>query len=462
MMLRLKTLKRSWSTGRSWSWSWRDDEDVPREETYLLRSGKRYEEGEEEDEEREGLVRHMFSTGAWRVLPLLLLTGVGYSILLPELPSMCTNYFAKRDCSAAPMAEGCDDAHWRCLSDQVGRKLFLVLGTFISALPAVGFTFIAFDLADFSFCFPLISFGVALGSFNAILAYVSDCVQPRYRTEAISILLGEMLFGVIVGPHLSRLGTARTHGVVACVIFSLALVWSMFVPESLTREKRARKLRIAEPGSLKCVLSLFRSSTFLILASIACIGSMTSEGSQEIAAQFLQLVNGWSTGDQANLIEMIGVSGIVVQFALIPFLLSVVKKNESMIIVVTNLCLAALNVAICFCSGRSKWLALILQSLTFIGLVPFTISAGILSKAVSARHQGMVAGVIGGVRAQAYGLGPVIYASIFRVFTQTGSNLPYLPGASYLFSAVMMALCSLLALFLDSAGRIVVASDDDL
>mmetsp|Transcript_14597 Transcript_14597/g.41660 ORF Transcript_14597/g.41660 Transcript_14597/m.41660 type:complete len:200 (+) Transcript_14597:522-1121(+) len=106
-----------------------------------------------------------------------------------------------------------------------------------------------------------------------------------------------------------------------------------------------------------------------------------------------------------------------------------------------------------------------LQSLTFTWtcrLVPFTISAGILSKAVSARHQGMVAGVIGGVRAQAYGLGPVIYASIFRVFTQTGSNLPYLPGASYLFSAVMMALCSLLALFLDSAGRIVVASDDDL
>jgi len=82
-----------------------------------------------------------------------------------------------------------------------------------------------------------------------------------------------------------------------------------------------------------------------------------------------------------------------------------------------------------------------------------------LSKAVSERHQGLVTGVISGLRAQAYGVGPLVYACLFRLFSSTENKLPYFPGAPFAFSAVMMLLASILALLLGNDEAVIDIED---
>ena len=238
------------------------------------------------------------------------------------------------------------------------------------------------------------------------------------------------------------------------------MVYSLTIPESLPPQKREvsispAKGRIQRTRSLKQIASLGRSRLFVVLASIAFIGSITSEGSQEIGGQFLILVAGFTPRDQANLITSIGLSGMLAQFILLPLLSRVVKReHEHLLIFGTNLTMAAVNVAICFCS-ENKAVAIALQSLSWLSLISFSISAGILSRATSSRHQGLVSGVISAIRSQAYGCGPVLYSQLFRW-------IPYLPGFPYLFSGAMLVASAALALCLGGAHHeIEVAGDDD-
>jgi len=479
-----KTLSKSWLSSASSF----DDSTSVLDESLLLADSQldlsRKDDDDDDDDDRPtiaGLCEELYSSGAWRVLPLLLLTGIGLSIILPDLPSFCSNYFASKtggraiDCSGGEgtQAKECVDAHWQCvsfqswilflnnsvitfffgpllgkLSDTYGRRPFLVFGSFCGALPAFGFYLMSFGYTSYVAIYPFISLGTAFGNFGVSLAYVSDLVCLKYRTQALSIVLAELFLGVIFGPWLMALGDTRTRAMIAAAVAATNIFYSVCIPESLRKPLQSQSKR-----SLKSLFedfcSLFKSRFFCLMAVIATIGSMVSEGQQDISAQYLQLVSGFTPKDQANLISVVGVAGLIVQLILVPLALKLVQRREHLIISVTNAILVAVNILICFFS-KEKPAAIFLTSLTFLGMLSFTVAAGLISKAVTSEHQGFVTGVIGGLRAQAYGLAPPLYSIIFRAFTQTGSAFPYFPGATYIFSAALMTVTATVALFLDS------------
>jgi hypothetical protein len=208
------------------------------------------------------------------------------------------------------------------------------------------------------------------------------------------------------------------------------------------------------------------------MSLIAMIGSLASEGTMETSAQYFQLVSGFTTADQANLITVIGVSGLFIQFVVLPYLLSVIKRREKYLIACTNMFLCLINLGIAF-FAKNKTLAITLQALSYLGILSFTVSAGLLSKAVSEKHQGLLTGVISGLRAQAMGIGPMLYSMIFKLFTRTttaqdqdgssssSSSLPYLPGACFIFTAILMLVSSILALLLDTEATIDIIDDEE-
>ena len=70
------------------------------------------------------------------------------------------------------------------------------------------------------------------------------------------------------------------------------------------------------------------------------------------------------------------------------------------------------------------------------------------------------------------GIGPMLYSMIFKLFTKTttaaedqdgsdSSSLPYLPGACFIFTAILMLVSSILALFLDTEATIDIIDDED-
>merc|ERR1711990_480021 len=95
--------------------------------------------------------------------------------------------------------------------------------------------------------------------------------------------------------------------------------------------------------SLKQIAKLGKSRFFVLMSMIAIIGSFTSEGTMEISAQFFQLVSGFTIADQASLLTVVGVAGLLIQFVLLPLLMSRVQKQEKYLVVATNVTSCMIN-----------------------------------------------------------------------------------------------------------------------
>lgn len=54
--------------------------------------------------------------------------------------------------------------------------------------------------------------------------------------------------------------------------------------------------------------------------------------------------------------------------------------------------------------------------------------------------QGAVQGALQGARALAQGIGPLIFAGLFSIFTQSWSPFPYIPGNSHFLYNVMIVI----------------------
>ena len=179
----------------------------------------------------------------------------------------------------------------------------------------------------------------------------------------------------------------------ACALATLGLIYAATIPEpQAERARRAvsfkrQRVAVRRTRSFKQIASLGRSSHFILLASIACIGSMIAEGLQEVSAQFFQLEVGFTMDDQATLMIVIGASGLVMQMVLLPLVMAACEGRERFILIATSALLAIINTLLACFSHHHKGLAMGLQGLAMIGLVTFTVTSGILSKAVSEKHQ---------------------------------------------------------------------------
>merc|ERR1712072_19804 len=324
MITRLKTFTKSFSSsGRYSSFGEGEENEItpilsPSSECYdsISRKGHAHavEHGEEDEEKQElltfaGLAREVLESGAYRMIPLLLIIGIAFSMIVPSLPNTCTDYFASSTsgkefkCQDFPLEAPpppCLNAHWQCiqyqsiwllvsnsvfsfllnpvigkLSDKHGRKVFLVLGTASSCLPVYAFYMLAHGYGNYRVAYPFLSMGLAFGPLSTALAYVSDLVGKRYRTQALGMLLGEMFCGIIIGPPISKLfEDTKTNAMLACVFATIALVYSMTIPESLHVSRR----RTLNKSHHTHTATLGRSRFFILMALIAMIGSLASEG----------------------------------------------------------------------------------------------------------------------------------------------------------------------------------------
>jgi len=452
---------------------------------------------EEEEHEVEGggcvdLVREFWRSGAWRVLPIHLLLGVAFAMVSPALPNYCTDYFASKAIGEEEACEKytgseepqwCADAHWQCtqyqawwmflnlsvigffvapvfgkLSDRFGRRFFLVLGTIIQFLPIFASYLMSRDTRNFAFSYPLFSLGLSgLGVIAPSLAYISDCSSQRNRTQSMGITYGVLFAGVIIGPMLAKLMNLQQGAVVSCTLGLTAILYALSVPESLHKKEGPpatlgpTALVPRRNRSLNQLLSLGRSRFFVLMAAFACMQAIVFEGSQEISAQYFQLVADFTTSDMQTLLILAASSAMLVNFLALPALMAVLREKHilavvSFAMVIDHICLGLF--------AHDKVVAMTFQVLGTLSFLLYGVSTGMISKAVSAKHQGLLIGVMSGLRSQAMGISPVVFSFLFRIFTDSKSSLPFFPGAPYFVSASVLFACGIVALCMDPAATI--------
>eukprot|EP00873_Tetraselmis_striata_P000180 jgi/Tetstr1/420444/TSEL_011557.t1 len=457
-------------------------------------------EGRAEAEAEPSLLGALWSTGAWRILPFLVLSILGFAVLIPVLPVIITEFFAMRrtpdgapvHCASfrpheEPMA--CQNAHSDSVtassitsfvsmtivsffltpymgrwSDQYGRRPFLIIAGLFGVLPLVVFMLAFYRIIGLIWWYPALIGAHGVDKISLSVAYTADLMPPSLRAPTIGFvtasLAGAMLVGPLISAHLDIVGITWL-----CVALgALTVAWAAFgIRESTTAESRASAQ--AEAAAVRAAASargvgsllssftstwaiVMRSRLFLTLTVVMMMVGIVQEGLQDLIMQYLQIKVGFGVADNSAVLIVVGVGGLVSQTLLLRPLLAAL--GEKWVLVVALVAQAAQQVMLAFVATRNEvWVAL---SVGVLGMMSFPTLSGIKSRHSEEHEQGAVQGALFGAKSLAQGTGPLIFAPLFALFTRDDSPLPYMPGAPFLMGAALMFLSVILAATMPSCG----------
>lgn len=445
------------------------------------------------------LLRILWTTRTWILLGLIFLQLVGQLLLLPILPSLVTNDFASRregkpmhcdDYEPKDSPVSCRDAHADVVlfstvsgffqntvfaivlspalgawSDIHGRKPVLILAQSISILP------VCIVILNMNGILPLYWMYVVQACTGAVtliapsLAYMADLIPPAERAAAFGLILASFSVAILVGPPI---GAALSPGVVPWatigIILCTVVATILFLPESVQREDSIRAHEAAQRDSSRMVDSsgflnatrraiaiLKRNALFVKLTLILMFTSMVGEGLQDILIQYLQLKMGFKAKDVSQMFMVLGLGALLVQGVLLQFFLSLLGEARllGMGLVLSTCQQLMLTVS------TQKWHALGAVFIGSFSSVTFPTISSIKANNSEEHEQGSVQGALYGARSIASGMGPLAFAYLFKVFTQSDSSLPFFPGAPFVLGTLVMAATTVLACTLpaDAGGH---------
>jgi len=367
------------------------------------------------------------------------LNTVGFTLIFPLAPFLVAHYVS--DSGSLGLTVGwLTSAYAICqfiaapglgaLSDRFGRRPILLLCIFGSAC---GYLLLGIGGALWVLFLGRIIDGLT-GANGAILnAYVADSVPSAERGKyfgwmgavaAISVVLGPVL-----GGFMAKLGYQLPFFVAAGVLFANLLLGLFFLPESLPKAQRTRSINLARLNpisSLRDVLAM--PQLRWLLAAIFLTGLSFMAISANISLFIKDSLN-WDTSAVGALFSVFGVSSIVAQAVLLPWLL---KRLGPLLVAVVGLVLAAASFLLISVVAGYAYPLLMYMAFVLLAIGEGLISPSLLdliTRATDAQSQGKVLGGNQSIQSLANMAGPLYVGG---VYDHVGHAAPYLSGAGIL------------------------------
>ncbi|HEX2619949.1 MAG TPA: MFS transporter, partial [Phototrophicaceae bacterium] len=275
------------------------------------------------------------------------------------------------------------------------------------------------------------------GNISVAFAYIADLTPPGERGKYFGRIGAIAGIGFIVGPAigglLARFSYESPLYFAAAVTFGNLIFGLLFMPESLTPEKRAPSIRLSglNPfGVLGKVLAVpqlrwLMIATFLFNLPFAVLQS-------NLALYAKDSLN-WDAATVGSLFALVGITDIVVQGGLLEWLLK--HFSETRVAIGGLVCevIGYLMIASVVVIGSP--IALFAGTIIFAmgdGLLGPSIG-GLISRAADERSQGQVQGGSQSIQALARIGGPVVGGA---VYDRLGHASPYLAGAGIVVLAI--------------------------
>ncbi|XP_028660675.1 hippocampus abundant transcript 1 protein [Erpetoichthys calabaricus] len=361
------------------------------------------------------------------------------------------------------------------LSDVWGRKSFLLVTVFFTCVPI--------PLMRISpwWYFAMISFsGVFSVTFSVIFAYVADVTQEHERSTAYGLVSATFAASLVTSPAIGAyLSTNYGDNLVVLVATIIALADICFillaVPESLPEKMRPTSWGApisweqADPfGSLKKV---GKDSTVLLICITVFLSYLPEAGQYSSFFLYLRQVIGFTSISIAAFIAAVGILSIVAQTLFLRiFMRSIGNKNT----VLLGLGFQMLQLA-WYGFGSEPWMMWAAGAVAAMSSITFPAVSALVSRSAESDQQGVVQGIITGIRGLCNGLGPALYGFIFFLFhvelneidpdqhTDKTTAVLYpsdessiIPGPPFLFGACAVLLAFLVALFIPEHNHLTV------
>lgn len=380
------------------------------------------------------------------ILMTLALDAIGIGLILPVMPDLI------REVNGGALAQA---AIWGgilstsfavmqflfgpvvgSLSDRFGRRPILLVSLIVMALDYV---VMAVAGSIWLLLIGRIVGGITAATQSTATAFIADISAPQDKAKNFGLVGAAFGIGFVIGPIigglLAEFGTRAPFWVAAALALGNAVFGCFVLPETVSdRIRRPFEMRRANPfGALKALGQLPSIQRYLLLFFIYEFAFIVYPATW---AYFTQERFGWSPGMVGVSLASFGIAMAVVQGGLIRVILARLGEAGT---VIYGLCFNAIAF-VCLAFVVSPTLALVMTPLTALGAVVTPALQAMMSRIADDNQQGELQGVISSARAMAYIFAPLVLTQIFAFFTDHNAPI-YLPGAAFLLSTALMAVC---------------------
>uniref|UniRef100_A0A3B5KKB8 Hippocampus abundant transcript 1 protein n=1 Tax=Takifugu rubripes TaxID=31033 RepID=A0A3B5KKB8_TAKRU len=342
------------------------------------------------------------------------------------------------------------------LSDVWGRKSFLLLTVFFTCAPI--------PLMKISpwWYFAVISMsGVFAVTFSVIFAYVADITQEHERSTAYGLVSATFAASLVTSPAIGAyLSDAYGDTLVVILATAIALLDICFilvaVPESLPEKMRPASwgapISWEQADPFASLRKVGQDSTVLLICITVFLSYLPEAGQYSSFFLYLKQVIRFSSETVAAFIAVVGILSILAQTLVLGILMrSIGNKNT----ILLGLGFQILQLA-WYGFGSQHWMMWAAGAVAAMSSITFPAISAIVSRNADPDQQGVVQGMITGIRGLCNGLGPALYGFVFYVFHVELNEVnmtryldfAIIPGPPFLFGACSVLLSLLVALFI--------------
>ncbi|XP_017575842.1 hippocampus abundant transcript 1 protein [Pygocentrus nattereri] len=351
------------------------------------------------------------------------------------------------------------------LSDVWGRRSFLLVTVFFTCAPIP-----LMRLSPWWY-FAMISVSGAFSvTFSVIFAYVADVTEERERSTAYGLVSATFAASLVTSPAIGAYLSANYgDNLVVLVATLIALADICFillaVPESLPDKMRLNTwgapISWEQADPFASLRKVGKDTTVLLICITVFLSYLPEAGQYSSFFLYLRQVINFSPTTIAVFIGVVGILSILAQTLFLTLLMRTIGNKNTVLL---GLGFQMLQLA-WYGLGSEPWMMWAAGAVAAMSSITFPAVSALVSRSADPDQQGLVQGMITGIRGLCNGLGPALYGFIFFLFNvelsgiapiqadygiplQTPSEHVIVPGPPFLLGACTVLVAFLVALFI--------------
>ncbi|KAI5624438.1 hippocampus abundant transcript 1 protein-like [Silurus asotus] len=352
------------------------------------------------------------------------------------------------------------------LSDVWGRRSFLLVTVFFTCAPIP-----LMRLSPWWY-FAMISVSGAFSvTFSVIFAYVADVTEERERSTAYGLVSATFAASLVTSPAIGAYLSANYgDNLVVLVATLIALADICFillaVPESLPEKMRlttwGAPISWEQADPFASLRKVGKDTTVLLICITVFLSYLPEAGQYSSFFLYLRQVINFSPTTIAVFIGVVGILSIVAQTLFLTLLMRTIGNKNTVLL---GLGFQILQLA-WYGFGSEPWMMWAAGAVAAMSSITFPAVSALVSRSADPDQQGLVQGMITGIRGLCNGLGPALYGFIFFLFDvelsgiapiQTDYNIPLqtpsermaIPGPPFLLGACTVLAALIVAMFIE-------------
>lgn len=255
-------------------------------------------------------------------------------------------------------------------------------------------------------------------TFSVVFAYVADLTTGPKRSSAYGQVSATFAASLIISPalgaYLSRVYGDNLVILLATVVAIFDVLFILLImPESLPEKLRSTQLSITERAApLLTMRKIGRDFMIWTLCLTVFLSYLPEAGQYSCFFVYLKLIVGFSEEQVATFIAVIGLLSVLAQTVLMTYMID--QYGGKTTILAGLLMQAAQLMLLGFC--MRPWMMWISGIIASMSSITYPAISAYISTYAEADKQGLVQGLITGVRSLCGGIGPAMFGLLFNIF----------------------------------------------